>query len=349
MNKLKILVTGSTGMVGYHACRRMLAEGHTVRALVRNIGRAELLKDLQSERLSLMAGDVSSLDSVSEAVSTMDVVVHTAGIVDPLARREDIQKVNVEGTRLLLQAAEVSGIKQFIHISSLSVITGQKDQYAVTESEELKPCGEAYADSKVEAERLVISYAKNLWVTILRPGFIYGPMERAWMPRLMNNLATKRAMLIDGGIKETNVIYIENLMTALSLALLNEKTKGEVFNLTDGQKITKKMLFDTVCDTMGYARITKRIPSFVAAPVCEIVSMFAPYLPEESRKNLSRFSRAAFRLAGVNQGFDISKAEHILNYKDRIPFRQGMQKSLEWFKNQESPKTGETLCQSSAE
>src|SRR5205823_6003075 len=157
-----------------------------------------------------------------------------------------------------------------------------------------------------------------------RPGFIYGPGEKAWMPRLIKNIANGKAMLIDGGTKETNVIYIENLCRAIEAAILNPQAYGQVYNLTDGEKITKKELFAAISDGLKLPRVNKKIPGSVARIACELVSTVAPSLPIDTRRKLSRFSRAAFRLAGVNQGFDISKARTELGYTNLVPFEKGM-------------------------
>ncbi|MBY0356407.1 MAG: NAD(P)-dependent oxidoreductase [Candidatus Obscuribacterales bacterium] len=338
MQRLKICVTGSSGMVGYHTVKRLLEKGHEAIALVRTGSDTTKLSALRGVRI--VPVDLSEQASIEKAISGCDIFIHAAGIVDPLATRDEIFSVNVQGTRNALAAAESCALKQFIQISSLSVITGQNDQYNVNEEAPLVYCGEAYADSKVEAEKSVMTYFKKgpMLATILRPGFIYGPMERAWMPRLINNLKQRKAMLIDGGKKQCNLIYIENLVTAIELSLLNDKAANQAFNLTDGETITKKQLFDSICDELGFARITKKVPSWLARPVCEIISSIAPSLPVEKRKNLSRFSRAAFRLAGINQGFSINKAEQQLNYVQRIPFAQGMKETLAHFK--------EKTCQS---
>lgn len=337
MQKLTILVTGATGLVGFHAVKEFLAKGHSVIAWVRGGSRTGALESLPGQSsLEIARGELKDADALRKAMSGVDVVVHAAGLVDPHALREEIYAVNVEGTRNVLAAAGASGVKHFIHISSLSVITGQCDQYNVDESAPLVYCGESYADSKVDAEKAVSEwYGKSsMMVTILRPGFIYGPGERAWMPRLMENLRTGRAMLIDGGTKQCNVIYVNNLVLAIELSMLNPHADKQAFNLTDGETVTKKTLFDSICDSMGYKRVTKRVPGFVAKTACEVVSAIAPHLPPEKRKNLTRFSRAAFRLAGLNQGFDIGLAEKRLNYTNRIPFAEGMKQTLESFKQE---------------
>lgn len=343
MDTRKVLVTGASGMVGYHTVKALLAKGHDVTALIRNTSDDRAL-NLLSGKLMVKRCELSDEPKLRSVLSGIDVVVHAAGMVDPHARKEEIYAVNVDNTKTLLMVADAANVNHFIHISSLSVITGQGDMHAANEGTPLTYCGEAYADSKVDAEKAVSMFfgRSKMMVTILRPGFIYGPLERAWMPRLIENLRTGRAMLIDGGIKQTNVIYIENLVAAIQLSMMNPKADKQVFNLTDGQTVTKKELFDAICDGMGFKRIEKEVPGWLAKIACDCVSSIAPILPSASRKNLSRFSRAAFRLAGVNQGFDISKAESVLGYTERIPFGEGMKVTLEYFKQKDVSSSSQT-------
>ncbi|MBX9878953.1 MAG: SDR family NAD(P)-dependent oxidoreductase [Candidatus Obscuribacterales bacterium] len=329
MDKTTVLVTGATGLVGFNAVKHLLSKGFMVKALTRSSSNVADLKSLGTTgQLTIVQADLDDKAQLVNCMKGVDVVVHAAGFVDPLGKRADIYKVNVEGTGNILAAAEEAGVKQLIHISSLSVITGQGDQYGLSEKAELKYCGEAYADSKVDAEKLVTSQNGTINVTVLRPGFIYGPKEKAWMPRLINSIAQGKAMLIDGGQKETNVIYVGNLSQAIELAILNEQSFGQVYNLTDGERVSKKQLFDAIADGLQLPRVTRVIPSAVARTACEVVSTIAPLLPLSARKGLSRYSRAAFRLAGVNQGFDISKAERELNYTNRVPFSEAMKLTL---------------------
>ncbi|MCA9802413.1 MAG: NAD-dependent epimerase/dehydratase family protein [Cyanobacteria bacterium HKST-UBA02] len=328
-SRCNVAITGATGLVGASLAKYLAERGYGVTALVRSREKGEALLSGMGIKIETIP-DIQDVESLSERLQDIDVLVHAAGCVDPYGKREAIFAINVGGTRTALAAAAKQGVQQFIHISSLSVITGQGDQYDVDESAPLTRCGEAYADSKVEAEQLVMSEASagDIQVTALRPGFIYGPGERAWLPRLVNSISRGKAMLIDGGVKETNVIYVQNLNRAIEGAILNENAYGRVYNLTDGEKVTKKMLFDTIADCLGLPRVKKKIPSAVAKPACEIISTIAPFLGPDKQKELARFSRAAFRLAGVNQGFSIARAEKDLGYVNRIPFSEGMKETL---------------------
>lgn len=339
MTNPKVAVTGATGLVGGHLVQHLADNNYEVIAIGRS---KEKLSHFQSPNIEIRIADIEDQEAVSKAISGADVVVHSAATVDPYGSRESIFATNVGGTKKILEAAKAQNVKHFLYVSSLSVITGQGDLYNVDETEPLKPCGESYADSKVEAERTVMAESENpqskMKVTSLRPGFIYGPGERAWMPRLINSIATGKAMLIDGGKKETNVIYVENLSRAITSAILNEKAYGQVYNLTDGQKISKKELFDAIADGLGLPRVKKVVPGVAAKLFCEVVSSVAPMMGVDTQRKLARFSRAAFRLAGVNQGFSIAKAERELNYVDRVPFQTGISKTLVTFKTENGRK-----------
>ncbi len=333
-----VAVTGASGLVGSHVVEHLADRGFHVVAVLRTV--PEHLQKFISGycgpgSVKVQKADVNDLESLERAFSGVQAVVHAAGSVDPFGARQAIFATNVGGTQNALKAAASASVKQFIFISSLSVITGQGDQFDLDESTPLKPCGESYADSKIEAERAVMNMAEKgeMKVTSLRPGFIYGPREGSWMPRLINSIGTGKAMLIDGGTKQTNVIYIGNLVKAVELALFNEHTYDQVYNLTDGQVVSKKELFDTIADGLKLPRVTKKVPGSIAKFACETISAIAPALSIDTQKKLARFSKAAFRLAAVNQGFSIAKAERDLPYLNRIPFQEGMRRTLETFAN----------------
>lgn len=339
MAKPKIAVTGAGGLVGSNLVEYLASKGYQVLALVRSDKSRKLLLSFSGSgygSVHVAFADILEKTSLTKVLSGVDVIVHAAGAVDPYGKRELIFKTNVEGTFCALSAAKEAGLKQFIHISSLSVITGQDDQFKLSEDAQLRYCGEPYADSKVDAEKLVLREIEHdaIKVTVLRPGFIYGPRERSWMPRLIDSISEGHAMLIDGGLRQTNVIYVENLSRAIELSLLNERAYGQVFNLTDGDEVTKKQLFDAISKGLALPPVSRTIPRPVAKVFCELVSSCAPVLPQKLQGELARYSRAAFRLAAVNQGFDISKAERELKYVNRVPFEEGMSRTLDYFRKQ---------------
>jgi nucleoside-diphosphate-sugar epimerase len=334
----RIFVTGASGLVGLNLIECLLAnhESEAVAAVrvSTDISQLNQLAERFSERLKIVKTSLNDEDLLIAGMQGCHAVVHAAATIDPNGQGKDLRLVNVQGTHNVLNAAIRAGIEHFVHISSLSVITGEGDQYRVTELEPLRRCREAYANSKIDAEVAVMTEGQmgRIQVTALRPGFIYGPNEKAWLPRLIQALEKQRALVVGGGTKETNVIYVKNLSRAISLALLNSVAYGQVYNLTDGELVTKKQLFDTVADELGLPRARTYVAVWMAKLICEISSSIAPVAPSFLEPILSRYSRPAFRLAAINQGFDISKAERELGYIDRISFAQGMSETLKTWK-----------------
>ena len=344
-NRPLIAVTGSAGLVGSYLVQYLVAKGYPVLAIVRTPGRPSHLLDCvknSNGKAEIRVAEVNDEQSLVSAFKDAKVVVHAAGNVDPYGSRDEIFRTNVEGTKTVVRAARASLVQQVIHVSSLSVITGQGDQYDVDEKAPLRYCGENYADSKVAAEEAILQEMKTAGInlTVVRPGFIYGPHEKTWMPRLIESIRTSKAALIDGGLKETNVINVENLCRAIEGAILREVAYGQTYNLTDGQKVSKKMLFDTISGALNLPPVKKVIPSAVARPFCNLVSTVAPLLPVATQQKLARYSRAAFRLVGVNQGFSIAKAESQLDYRCRVPFAEGMSAALASFQTSSKSATG---------
>ncbi len=333
MSKIKVFVTGAAGMVRLRLVQFLINSGYQVVAGIRPSTAKDMLArliDLHPNSLSCVTADITQPGQLAVHMTDCQAVIHTAAVIETLSSPTYLYAVNVNGTNNVLRAAIAAGVKHFIHISSLSVITGDKDQYGIDETHSPVYCREAYANSKIDAEKIVLSALdqEQIQVTVLRPGFIYGPHERSWMPKLIQAIKTRRAMLVGDSMKETNVIYVENLCWAINSALLNKTAYGQIYNLTDGQLVTKKLLFDTICDQLDLPRVTLTIPTFAARLLVESSSLISPIAPIHLKHKLDRYSRAAFRLVAVNQGFDISKAERELGYTHRIPFAEGMSKTL---------------------
>jgi 2-alkyl-3-oxoalkanoate reductase len=329
-SETRILVTGASGLVGSHAVKLLAERGYKVRAMLRATSDPKWKTLFESLNCQVVTADLLKADQLDAVCAGCDAVVHAGAIVAAHGNPADFFHVNVTGTENILNAASRTGVRHFVHISSLSVITGHGDKVRAAEDTPLMYSNEPYANSKVDAEKFVINaHAAGLIpVTCLRPGFIYGPEERTWLPRLITSLWEGSAWLVDGGARETNVIYVENLCRAIASALLNPKTYGQVYNLTDGERVTKRQLCDTVCDALGVRRVKRSMPRPLAFLLTEFVSLIAPALPGGLRSKLGRYSRGAYRLVAVNQGFDISKAERELGYTERISFVEGMKQTL---------------------
>ncbi len=348
MTKSRVFITGATGCVGSFLAKYLLKKDYQVTACIRPssvlASKSDELDRLLESSGTLVRMELRNVAGLVSAMKDCDVVVHAAASIQPLGKQDDLNQINVEGTRSVLEAAKHAGVRHFIHISSLSVITGEHDRYGVTEEEQPKYCREAYANSKIDAEKVVMQEASRneIAVTSLRPGFIYGPNERTWLPRVIEALTAQTAMLVGDGNKETNVIYVANLCRAIELAMLNPKAYGQIYNLTDGEVVSKRKLFNTICDALNLPHVKMSISPLMARFLVEAANLLGPVSPGPIRDRLSKYSLPAFRLVAINQGFDISKAERELNYRDRISFEEGMFKTLENWPRQLATRSADT-------
>src|SRR4029077_20133320 len=121
---------------------------------------------------------------------------------------------------------------------------------------------DAYTRSKVEAEELALRIAaeRKLPLAIVRPGFIYGPRDRTVLPKLLHSLRTGRFAYFGSGNQALNCIYVKNLVHALFLAAESPNSVGEVFNITDGVRVSKKEFIGRVAQLAGLKPPRRKIP-----------------------------------------------------------------------------------------
>ena len=117
---MRVLVTGATGFLGSHLCRKLVTDGHWVRILARPTSSLATLEGLRVERIF---GDVTDGESVRRAVQGQEWVIHAAANLNYWERDEAVQtRVNVDGTRYVAQACRVEGVKRLVHVSSVAAI-----------------------------------------------------------------------------------------------------------------------------------------------------------------------------------------------------------------------------------
>jgi nucleoside-diphosphate-sugar epimerase len=324
-----VLVTGATGFVGSHVAEALARRGDRVRALTRPGADTTLLESLGVE---ILRGDLTDADTLKQAVDGVDVVVHCAAKVGDWGPVDEYRKVNVEGLRALLDACLGKPLQRFVHISTLGVYEA-RHHYATDETEPLPDKHiDGYTQSKVEAERLALQYHRkqHVPVTILRPGFVYGPRDRTMLPRLVDRLKERSVIYIARGRYALNTTFVGNLVDAVLLAIDNPVAVGEVFNITDGEFVSKRKFFETVADGLGM----KRPRGFPPVPVW-LARIMANWRENVFRKKNKpyppRITQAQLKFAGLNLDFSIAKARTKLGYTPRVLFDEGMKQALQWY------------------
>lgn len=232
----RVLVTGASGFIGCRLSERLhFASDWTVRALVRSPSRAVRLARMPIE---FSIGDLSSPSDLAKALEGTDAVVH-AGIGTSWRKSERIS-VNVAGTKNLVDAALRTGVRRFVHLSTISVY-GDRVTGVISEDTGLSPKkGWDYAESKYAAEQIVLeAAARGLPAVVLRVAVVYGPHNMTIVVRPLEQLLHGRLFLAECRTVPSNTIYVDNLCHGIQLALdAGADANGQVFLLSDDDGCT---------------------------------------------------------------------------------------------------------------
>lgn len=244
---MRVGVTGATGLIGTALLRRLLAEGATVQALVRASSCAEQgARDLAARGANLTPGDLKDPDSIARAVRGADVLFHLAAKVNSRGRLADFIEANVNGSERVFSACLSEGVRRVVYTSSLAVYGRVGDELGdgerIDETTPLDPSPERrdfYSCSKILADRLAASFAreKNLPVTVLRPGVVYGPGKPP-PPGLVSFTAAKTHFVFGQPDWRIPLVYVENLVDALLAAAKAPAVGLQEFNIVDDDALT---------------------------------------------------------------------------------------------------------------
>lgn len=322
---MKNLVTGATGFIGSHIAERLKKEGEEVTALVRKTSNTKFLSSIG---VKFVYGDINDPASLKNAVKGMDVVYHSAALADEWISPKEARRVNVEGTRNLLDAAKEAGIKRFVFVSSLAVL-GMRDHHGTPADAPYHKSGDSYIDTKIDSEQLAMDYFRKygLPVTVVRPGFVFGPRDNKLIPRISDRLGKKQFMFVGSGKNKINAVYVENLTDAIISAARAQNAVGQKYNVTNDSNMTLEGLIFKIVDIWKFERPKKHIPKFLAYLVCHVLTAIARMT---KAKEPPYITKTRIKFLCLNLDFDIAKTRNDLGYVPRISIEEGLKRTKEW-------------------
>ena len=247
-----VLVTGASGALGPVVVGAFREAGYRTRALSRTAPpRGTLPADCE-----VWTGDVADRSFVGEAVRGMDVVVHMAALLhvaNPSASLlPEYKRVNVEGTRAVVDAASSANVARLIYFSTISVY-GPGEGRLLDESFAPGPVT-PYAETKLAAERIVLDTRRRhgdpLGV-VLRLAAAYGPRTKGNYARLIRALSRGRFVPVGAGRNRRTVVHEDDVGAAAVLAARHAGSPGNIFNLTDGGVHTVAEIIGTISGALG--------------------------------------------------------------------------------------------------
>lgn len=324
---MKVFVTGANGFVGSALCRKLLERGDTVAGLVRKTSDLSLLEGIEIQKI---VGSLDKRDSYSEALKDVEVVYHIAGAVSDWGSLSYFRKVNVEGTRNLIEAAVEKNVKRFVYVSSI-VVHSHVDSCDLHEQSPQYDTPFPYVQTKREAEKLVMTYHREnkIEVTTVRPGDIYGPGDRVSLLKMAPMLEKGTMGLIGRGKTIGALTYVKNLADGLILAGTKKEAAGEAFVITDGEKIPWREYFEALTDELDVPGPRFSLPPIIAGIIADLLEFVYRIFSIRKRPPLTTY--LVTHLSG-DFHFRIDKAKNLLGYRPSIAFEQAIKETTDWYK-----------------
>jgi NAD dependent epimerase/dehydratase len=307
-----VLVTGAGGFIGSHVVERLVRDGARVRAMCRYNSRNErgTLDWLEPEVMAdvdVVLGELRDVESVSDAVAGMDVVLHLgAQIAIPYSyvNPRDFFEVNVLGTLNVAQAALRHGVARVVHTST-SEVYGSAQTVPMTESHPLEPQS-PYAASKVAADKLMDSYHRSfdLPVSILRPFNTYGPRQsaRAIIPTIISQALSGSTLRLGSLAPRRDFTFVADTATAFVAAATADAAVGRTIQLGANHDVSVGDLVATVAELLGRELSVETESRRVRPKNSEVVRLISgPFL-----------------------------AEQLLGWRADVPLREGLGETIAW-------------------
>lgn len=344
MNKdSHIFITGASGFIGARIAEVLyLAGWKNVKAGVKNWTSCSRLGTLP---INIVKADLLNINELAEAVKASTYIIHCA--YGPA-------EVTVEGTKALLECLDKSELKRFVHLSTIEVYTDTKGE--INENSPCASTGNPYGDSKLAAEKICMQYiTKGYPISILRLPIVYGPFSRNWTVNFAKMLIKGELSILDKyGEGKCNLLYIDDLVKAVKLALFKKEAVGQVFNINGPESITWNEYFSIFGKKLNLPELKNvkasqiQLETLMLKPIRFIGGYLRDHHMERlkliaqkisladllmrktesklkgslSPEELQMFSRYAF--------YNDEKARRIINYSPKITIDKGISLTIKW-------------------
>ena len=318
------VVTGANGFVGSHLVDNLLAKGLKVRCIVR---KSSNLKWLDRKNVEIFDSGLFDKNGLRRAFKDANYIYHVAGVVKSKTK-EGYFKGNVETTRNLLEIAleNVSTIKRFLVVSSQTVSGPSKEGNPVNEKSQCNPIT-TYGTSKLEEEKLVLSYKDKLPITICRAPAVYGERDTEifiYFQTFSKGITTT----IGFNKKELSLIHAIDLAEGFYLAAMNEKSKGEIYFISSEKFYTWQEINSITSKVLNKKPIIIKVPHFLVYVIASVAQFFAIFSSKPATLNIEKAK-------DITQQYwtcDTSKAMKDLGYRQKISIEDGIKRTCDWYK-----------------
>jgi len=332
---MKALVTGGGGFLGGAIVRRLVAEGHEVRALQRGT-----YPELDQLGVETVRGDIGDAKVVDRSVDGCDTVFHVAAKVQMWGRYADFHAVNVVGTDNVLAAMARHEVPRLIYTSTPSVVHRGESIEGADESLGYPDEFESpYPKSKARAEASVLAAnSPSLTTVAIRPHLIWGPGDTNLVPQIVARARAGKLRFVGDGLNLVDTVYVDNAVDAHILAAHalspDAACAGRAYFISNGDPRPIKDIVNGIIGAAGLPPEQRTVPLSVAIAGGRAMEIAHRLLRLRGEPAMTPF--IARNLATAHW-YDISAARRDLGYEPRISIDEGLNRLTEWFRSQDHP------------
>jgi nucleoside-diphosphate-sugar epimerase len=311
---VRAFVTGAGGFLGQRLVRELVSRGHAVRALLRSDAAAGALRSCGAE---IALGDALDPAALRRGVEGCELVYHLAGI-RRATRREEFFRVNVDSTRLLLDACEATGAAGRRFVLAGSLAASGPSAVGRREDEPFAP-REWYGESKAEAERVAFAAAGRIPVAVARPPRVMGPGDRENL--LFFRIAEAGWLLrIGGGTRPLSWIDVDDCARGFALLGEHPSAVGEAFFLASPDRTSVVGLQRAIANALGATVREVPVPEALlrgAAAVADLATRL-------TGRRLPLNKKLARQILAPGWACDTTKAREVIGFDAPTPLADSL-------------------------
>jgi nucleoside-diphosphate-sugar epimerase len=285
-----------------------------------------------SERIDLAMGDLTDPDSLKEFCRGAEgaTLFHAAGLIHPALRTRDFERINVDGTRALLAAAEEAGVRRVVVVSSNSPLgCNPTPDHVFDETSPANPyMGYGRSKARMEAHVHEVQARGRLETVLIRPPWFYGPHQPPRQTLFFTMIKDGKFPVLGDGTQRRSMAYVDNICQGLLLAAASPRANGETYWIADERPYTINEIVQTVTEVLeSFGFTCKGSQMRLPAVVGEVARVI-----DAGVQRLGLYQQKIHVLGEMHQSIacSIAKAQRDLGYAPAFALRAGMTASVEW-------------------
>ena len=323
------LVTGASGFIGQHLVQGLVEYGVNVNALVRNRKNPGL-----TDKTNIFKGDIFDKEVLKKAVNDVDIVFHLVAKTHDFSNidnAKDYFRINVEGTRNLLDACINSNIKHFVYFSSVKTMA-EESKHTLDETYDCTPTT-PYGESKLVAEKLVFEYGNKYGfkTTVLRLPLVYGSGNKGNVYKMIKAIDNRRFVMMGRGRNRRSMVSVKNVVDTAMAIVNQEIADKKIYLITDGVDYSVNDLYRLIAKGLG----KKPLQFYVPMCIAKLLAIAGDIGSKFIKKSLPFDSESLRKLTG-SLTFTSQKLEKEIGFEPKYNLYNTMEETIRWYRGEKS-------------